>query len=65
MCANDVQRIHDVVVNFMYVFSCIPAVGAAVYSVFLLELWGLFGFLVFFSFFPVQVCKHTVYSFHC
>ncbi|KAF6041457.1 hypothetical protein EB796_000239 [Bugula neritina] len=45
LCANDGQRIFDCILFSVYVFGSVPVVGVAVYSVYLLGIWGIWELL--------------------
>jgi len=55
MCANDGKRIYIAVQYVVFASGIIPPLGSAVYSYYLLGFWGLFGYAIFFSLFPIQV----------
>ncbi|KAF6027749.1 hypothetical protein EB796_013938 [Bugula neritina] len=59
LCANDGQRVYDALRMSVHIFGGLPPIIGAVYSVYLLGPWGLFGYVIFFGFFPIQVCYNT------
>jgi len=62
LCANDGDRLLYLCRDSVAVTGMVGCICGVVYSMFLLGPWGLLGFVVFFLFFPIQVCFIVKYN---